>query len=449
MAGQRELSHGAPVPKATGTAVEYQHTRWNFAVIVADASSFITGLAFASPLIVLPLFMERLTGSTVLVGLLSAIQMAGWFLPQLLTASLVESRPYKKPFMIKVCLAGRVPMALIPLVLLVFPHQPHVILGVFLSVHLLFYLTDGMTGVPWTDIGAKTIPPRMRGRFFGAMQLIGGSLSVLAGVAVGKILAHPGLPYPRDYALLFAIEFVLLVVSLGFLALIREPVRPVREHRRSAWDLLRSTPALLRAKPHLVHMMIVAGLVEVGMIAVPFYAVYARTQLGVPEVMAGVFVSAQMAGGVASSLLWALLSDRWGSKRVIQGTAVCGLAAPLFAGLAPLLLEGYGSQAIAYGYAFTFFLLGAIANGAWIGYTNFMLEVLGDEERASYLGVVNSLAAPTIALPILGGWLVGATSYQTVFGVAALCGALAVIASAWLREPREWAAHHISPGAPD
>jgi len=431
--------HIAPdIRRAAAEApADYAHTRWNFAVIVADASAFIAGMAFASPMIVLPLFVERLTGSTVLVGVVAAMQMAGWLLPQLLTASLVEHRPRKKPFMLKVCVVGRTPMILVPLVLLVSPEQPRMILAVFLAVHLLFYLTDGMTGVPWTDIGAKTIPPRMRGRFFGSMQLVGGGLSVLAGLAVFRILNHPRLPYPKDYAALFAIEFALLMVSLAFLALIREPLRPVRAGRRDVLQLLRSAPALLRAKPQLVHMVIVAGLAQVGMIAVPFYAVFAKVQLGVPEAMAGIFVSSRMAGGIASSMVWAWLSDRRGSRRVIQGTAACSLALPLFAWLSPLLLQGYGGAVLAYGYSLTFFLMGAIMNGAWIGYTNYLLETVGEEDRPSYLGLINTMAGPLVALPVLGGWLVRVTSYHTVFAVAAISAAMSVTASGWLREPRE------------
>lgn len=430
---------------AAGARVEYAHTRWNFAVIVGDASSFITGLAFASPVVVLPLFVERLTGSTVLVGLMTAMQMAGWFLPQLLTASLVEHQPRKKPFMLKVCIIGRTPLILVPLALLALPDRPEAILAIFLSANLLFYLTDGMTGVPWTDIGAKTIPPLLRGRFFGSMQVVGGSLSVGAGLVVRQILGNPRFPYPRDYALLFFVEFALLMVSFGFLALIREPLRPVRPRRRGVRRLLRAAPALLRAKPQLIHMAVVGALSQMGMIAVPFYAIYAKVGLGAPLEMAGVFVSAQMAGGIASSVVWALLSDKRGSRRVIQGTALCSLAVPLYALLAPAFLRGYGASTVGYAYAATFFLMGAIINGAWIGYTNFVLDTVGDEERPSYLGLLNTLSAPLIALPVVGGWVVGVTSFQTVMAVAAASGALAVIASAWLCEPRERARRATPP----
>ena len=450
VAGASGPGHVAPDLEAAGAepAVEYSHTRWNFAVIVADASAFIAGLAFASPVIVLPLFMERLTGSTVLVGVLSATQMAGWFLPQLLTASLVEHRPRKKPFMLKVCLAGRTPMALIPLSLLALRDRPQALLALFLLLHLMFYLSDGMTGVPWTDIGAKTIPPRMRGRFFGAMQLVGGLLSVLAGLAVNRILGNPKLPYPNDYALLFAIEFVLLMVSLGFLALIREPLRPVRTHRRGMRQLLRDAPGLLRARPQFLRLVIVMGLTGAGMIALPFYSLYARVQLGVPEAMAGVFVSAQMAGGIASSMLWAWLSDRHGSKRVIQGTTLCNVAVPMLAWLAPPALAHYGLDALGYGYAFTFFLIGMVMNGSWMGATNFMLEMVGEQERPAYVGLLNTMSAPLILLPVLGGWVIRAASYQAVLAVAAASGAMAVVACAWLREPRGQP-HRTSPGAPD
>jgi len=438
MAGTPGPHHLVPeTPETTGSATEYPHTRWNFAVIVADASSFITGLAFASPMVVLPLFVERLTGSTVLVGVITALQMAGWFLPQLATASYVENQPRKKPFMLKACILGRVPVVLIPISLIALAGRPHLVLAIFLAVYFFFYLSDGMTGVPWTDIGAKTIPPRLRGRFFGAMQFVGGALSVLAGFAVRKILGNPRLPYPRDYATLFGMQWVLLMVSLAFLALIREPMRPVREDRRGFVALLRAAPGLLRGNAQFVRMLVVAALAWGGTVAVPFYVVYAHHELGLPDAMAGVFVSAQMAGGIVSSLIWAYMSDRVGSKRVIQGTALCGLAVPLLGLLAPFPLSHHGPQVLGYGYAFTFFLLGAMANGSWIGYTNFTLEIVEEKDRPSYIGLMYSVSAPAVLVPVVGGWLVRATSYEATFALAALFGALSIIATLWLREPRD------------
>lgn len=437
MAGTPERREIASESTPADAPVEYAHTRWNFVVMVLDASAFIASLAFASPLVVLPLFMERLTGSTVLVGVMSAIQMSGWFLPQLPIASRIENRPRKKSFMLKVCVIGRTPMALIPLSLLLLADRPGAMLAIFLTLNAVFFLSDGMTGVPWTDIGAKTIPPRMRGRFFGGMQLLGGFLSVLAGLAVRKILDHPSLPYPKDYAMLFGIEFVLLMVSVGFLALIREPVRPVRGESRPLGQLLRQAPVMLRAHPQLIRLIIVMGFTGMGALAVPFYAIYANTKLGIPEAMAGVFVSAQMAGGIASSILWGYLSDRHGSTRVIRGTALCNVIIPLFAWLAPGALARFGPAALGYGYALTFFLLGMAANGVWIGATNFLLEIVGEKERPAYVALMNTMGAPLVLLPILGGWIVGLTSYQTVLAIAAICTAVSVAATAWLREPRE------------
>ncbi|UCH35611.1 MAG: MFS transporter [Armatimonadota bacterium] len=446
MAGTSGVSHIAPdlAERPTEPAAAYPHTRWNFTVIVTDASAFMTGLAFASPMIVIPLLVERLTGSTVLVGLVIALQMAGWVLPQLPVASAVEHRPRKKPFMLKVCLLGRLPVVLIPFALVVLAGRPHLVLAVLLAVHFLFFLSDGMTGVPWTDIGAKTIPPRLRGRFFGTMQLVAGTLSVLAGVAVRRILDDPRLPYPRDYALLFTIQFALIMVSWVFLALIREPVRPVRAERRGLRRMLRDAPGLLAGNPQFLRLIMVMALVGVGSLAVPFYAVYATEKLGVAEAMAGFFISAQMAGGIVSSMVWGLLSDRRGSKRVVQGTTICSLGTPLVALLVPLVLARHTPGALAYGYALTFFLLGATFNGTWIGPTNFVLELVGDEERPSYVALLYAMSAPLVLLPIIGGWLIRVTSYQVVFVIAALCGAIAVGATAWLREPRDAARRETS-----
>ena len=63
----------------------------------------------------------------------------------------------------------------------------------------------------------------------------------------------------------------------------------------------------------------------------------------------------------------------------------------------------------------------------------------GDEQtRPTYIGLSNTLVAPaTILAPLLGGWLVDASGFQTTFMVSAVGGLVIAILLFWLvRDPR-------------
>jgi predicted MFS family arabinose efflux permease len=66
------------------------------------------------------------------------------------------------------------------------------------------------------------------------------------------------------------------------------------------------------------------------------------------------------------------------------------------------------------------------------------LEFDTGPERPAYIGLANTLIAPsTILAPLIGGWLADSAGYSTTFFVSVL-GSLAtvVVLSAMLRDPR-------------
>ena len=63
-----------------------KNVRHNMTVNILDGAFFGFGIGFASSVTVVPLFIDTLTDSTALVGVLASIQMVGWQLPQILTS---------------------------------------------------------------------------------------------------------------------------------------------------------------------------------------------------------------------------------------------------------------------------------------------------------------------------------------------------------------------------
>ncbi len=91
------------------------------------------------------------------------------------------------------------------------------------------------------------------------------------------------------------------------------------------------------------------------------------------------------------------------------------------------------------GLTVVFLLLGAAIAAELTSSLNIILEFCAPEDRPTYIGLTNTLLAPTLALaPILGGWLATLTGgYHNLFLVAAACAGLgALLLILWVREPR-------------
>jgi len=433
---------------AATAANQDRHTRWNFIVIVLDASFFGAGLAFLDPVAVLPVLIEKLSGSEVVVGLMSALQRAGWIVPQLLGASIVLHRPRKKPFVVYPCLLGRLPFLALAIFLCMPGARAHLqaVLLLLIAAFTTFFFADGLIGVPWHDIIARTIPSGLRGRFFGSIQFLGGLLAMGSGWVVHRVLADPTIPFPQNYGRLFVLLFICMAISTFFLALIREPRSSAVAERHSLSRIIRAIPSTFRRSPLLLRVIVVQNICGIAGLALPFYAVYANVRLFLPAHTGGIFIWAAIVGSVLASIVWAYLNDRHGCVWVIRAVACLVVGVPLTALVVPPLVRALGVEsAMAYIYAVVFLLNGATWGGMWMGFTNYVLELAPDDVRPLFLGLNATLAAPTILMPVLGGALLGVMSYEVLFTLVVVAGVAAVIYSHRLPTPR--ALPPATPGA--
>lgn len=186
-------------------------------------------------------------------------------------------------------------------------------------------------------------------------------------------------------------------------------------------------------------MMSVRMLYSFLYLALPFYVVFARDTLGLPESIIGVFISAQMAGSILGGLLWGQLGDRFGNRLVLRLLGLVALCTPLLALVASLMHSlGWGQLAIV-PYLLLFVSIGTTLGGMWIGFTNYLLDTVAELDRPTYIGMMNTLVAPFTFLPLLGGVLLEFLSPQVLFlatGAGILVGNLC---ARELAEPREQA----------
>jgi MFS family permease len=181
-------------------------------------------------------------------------------------------------------------------------------------------------------------------------------------------------------------------------------------------------------------MVIVQLLLGIGFMAQPFYVGHAQITLQVPAWFSGVFVWAATIGAIVGSLTWGLLSDHYGSARVIRGVSWVVFLAPVTAIIVPYL--GLSAPTSYYAYALVFALDKAAVNGIWLGFINYVLELVAEKERPCYIGMTAVLTAPMIIMPFLGGLLLNFVPYEVVFALTASGGLLGWFWARHLAEPR-------------
>jgi MFS family permease len=416
---------------------DYPHYRRNFASLMGDWVAFVTGSAFVSYTSVIPSFVNQLTDFAPLIGLATTIPNGIWLLPQILAANYVGGKRRKKPWIIIMSAMGR-PLYLGPAVfILLFGNRhPSALLTTFFLTMGVFYLLDGLSSVAWFDIMSKVIPPERRGRFYASAQLLTGLLSLGAGAVVARVLGPDGPPFPHNYGLLFLFCPALLLLSLASFCFIKEPVQEEQRQREPWRAYLPRLAGVFRTDRQFRLVNLVRLLAALGGLALPFYVVHATDVLGLGSENIGLFVSAQVLGGMIASLAMGYLNERSGSKVVSQLTVVLGLSSPLLA-LALHCLPP-PPAITAYVYALVFVFIGGNYGGYMQGFMNLVLDISPPDERPAYVGLYNTLGGTVVTVvPVLGGWLLQSTSYPVLFSAAAIGGFASLVVSLRLKEPRQ------------
>ena len=416
--------------------------------MLAYASDYIVwgaGMTFISPNTVMPTFLRHFTDSPVIIGLVNTIQTGGWLLPQLLVSNLIAHRRRKKPIMIGTGLIYRHLPWLFALFLFLNPSASgETILWVFFLGYIVFNLGDAISTVPWFDIMGKSVPPERRGRMMGAAQVVASLVGIGVGQLVKEILAPGFLPFPHNYALLFGLAGIGVMGSWLVATLIHEVEQPVAEERMAFKEYLPALTRVLRHDRHFRNLMIARLIGGMANMALPFYILFGTDELHFAPETVGLFISAQVLGGLAAGTVLGYLSERSGSKAVILTSFCVQMLAPLTA-LAVFAAGGGLGDMAPWVYALVFVAVGFGQSSGILGFINYVLELAQPQERVTYVGLTNTLSGILAIAPLIGAALVGGVSYVGLF-IAVIAVLAAAFASAVsIAEPRQLARQPQTP----
>ena len=418
---RKPFSHQRPPEESSALPPNY---RRNFAALAIDYISFMVSFSFFNPNSVVPAFVRQLTTSAPVVGLSATIFRGCSLLPQTVFARLVSDKPRKKPYML-IGASGRVMILVIAVALWSsIARHPRTLLILFLVCLALFAATNGLTAVTWSDVMARAIPVRRRGRFIGMSQVIGGGIGFGVGGLVGLILGSPHYPFPYDYALLFTLASVAMVASVVAMTMVREPPAEgagaqANGQAHGRWLRVLAADAAFR------RLVACRTLIMMMDLATPFYVGHAEEVLHLPQSVVGGFVVAQVLGGIAAGALLGPISERWGPRYVVRIAGVSAIAGPALA----LVVHLAGGGWLATAYPLVYVAVGIVSSARLMGFVNYALEIAPQGMRSAYIGLGNTIIGVTTLVPALGGGLLEATSYTTLFALTTAIGAIGFVLS--------------------
>jgi MFS family permease len=416
--------------------------RRNVIAMLVDSGAFGSALGFMGYSTVLPSLVIMLTHSEPLVGLINTLYMGMWLLPQLPAGRWMANRPRKKPVLLASAFIARSPVLFLALALAL--NLDRALLFILLTATIvLFRGFDSVSAVAWFDIISKMLPLNLRGRVLGWTQAAAFVLQFATSFLVTWALGVSGPVFPGNYALLMFLAALGLLTSTLALLFYGEPSGDVSNNVSGQLSISAHAKHILKNDRAFRQSSIVRVLSGGIALAIPFYAVHAITQLGLPEDLLGVFLAVQTIGGVVSALITGAISERYGSYIVIRITLLLAMVPPALGVLLNLIGPGGGAILII-GNILIFAAIGATDGSFLLGFLQYIIEIAPDVERTAYTGLANTIGGMTVIASLIGGVLLQATSYPVLFIAAAIGPVIGLIVAWTLPKGRQTTGQTVS-----
>jgi len=392
------------------------NSRRRFTSVAAAGITFQAGSAAVDSATIMSALVFQLTGSSVLVGAVTAILRFGWLFPQLFVGFFAQRSGSSMQYYVVGAFGRATCMALLALVLFLGPQWPVLNLSIaVMTLWTAYAFVSGIVAVPYNDIVARAVPSERRSRLL-ALRFFGGGVLALGVVAIADQLVG-NLPFPQSYAGIIAMASVLMFASSVVFTAMGEPSEKARQAQKPGFlQYLRDGREVFRTDHRFRKFVYAQWCGGAVLMAMPFYVVQASVS-GFELDRVALLLGAQTAGALVSNALWGWWGDKLGKFSLLKVIAAGRIVPPmaiLIFGLSPLL---DGGQLLGF-YLVIFFVSGALANGLTIAVIGFLMEISPDERRPAYSGYFNAITAPAFLLPLLAGVIATFFGLLVVFALS-------------------------------
>jgi MFS family permease len=375
---------------------------------LVEGALYTASFALLNFQVVYPALIQKLGGGDIAIGSLGVIYYLCYMLPQLVAANYVAMEPYRRPWVMGVGIAQRIQVLLIAVIIAALGTTlPTLALILFFVFFSLNQIIAGVVGPSWFDFVVKTTLPYQRGRLMGLRASIGAGLGFLNGVVLAALLTYT--EFPWNYSLAFLIAFGFQLSSWFVQRRIKEETPSPMEAPVPISRLLARASEIVRSDKHFRNFLIASALLVVGLMPQGFFIVAAIKRFDLPESSVAFFTMTMLASQVIFAGLLGWLGDLRGHKVSLVICASAMGAASIIAVFA---------QHPAWFFA-VFSFIGLIFGVEMMTRHNFVAELVSDQLRPLYLGIMNAWFAPFFLSSLFGGWLSDQFGYPAVFMVGA------------------------------
>lgn len=399
------------------------------ASMILHQALFRCAWIFKTESVLMPAFLDTLTGSGFIRGLLPPLnRFCQSFVPLLLSGHLQRAR-LKSVWLARATLLMGCPFLLIGTI----EHfrtgpASSWFAGVFLFAYATFFCLHGTNLATFNTLQGKLIPPNQRGRL---MMWVGYLGSPCAVFLAWWLLQKWTMASPPRFDFIFLFTGCTFVTASFAARLIQETPDPSSTTRRegsvfverfqAAWDAFRSDR-------HLRRLCGLSAMFASSQMLFPHYQALGRAIEGYEGRMLMIWVVAQNVSAAVFSWISGWNADRRGTRS--------SLRVLLFAAIFSPWLALYVNQfAAADWYWITFAWLGTVPV-AYRMQLNYVLELTERSQHPIYVSTaVISMALPMLLSPLVGAWI-QRTSFLIPFACVSVVVAGAWVVSLLMIEPR-------------
>jgi len=376
---------------------------------VTHAFFLALAITIAEPSTILPLMIHHFSDSMVVVGVFASLLRGGAIMIQLYAAFHAQAYTRVLPYLGKVFFFRWIAWFSIGASIFFIGDSNKALTLLFIGLGLFFFsFTAGFGAIYFKELQAKLFSREYRGKTMANRQVAGSVASIISGGVAGYVLNH--YEAPLNYAYLFMVSSLFMVVGFMVFVTIEEPVKEHVSVKEKQFKTFIQNALLLLKKDKRLQQQIVAIFLSYSyFLSMPFVILNANSTFTLTGWMLGGFITVQMLGSIlGSTFIWRKIHNY---EKMLSLSFLFMIAAFVLALFADTL----------YLYAAIFLLFGVSLDGFNIAGMNLVIEIAPEEKRPIYTALQTNIVSVGLFFPVLGGGILKYVgSYSVLYGITIL-----------------------------
>lgn len=376
----------------------------------------------------MPAFLDTITESGFIRGLLPLLNRAGQSLAPLMLADRLSEAPRKSRWLSRTTFCMGAPFLFLGACIhFGQAHLPAWFAVIFLLVYAVFFCMHGINDMTYSTVLGKLVRADRRGRLQASASTLGTIVAIsMAAVLLSRwLLATGQAPFEKIF---FFVGSVMMFAGIWATTLRESSDAADPVPGRTTGRVFLDAGVLLRKDPVLRRLSLIAVLFIFSQIIFPHYQWLGLSLAEASKTCLMDWVIAQHIGAAIFSSISGFLADRFGTRAALRMLILAAMFAPLLA----IRLADLGTVQW---YWITFFWIGLVPVTVRM-LMNYAIEIVHRGMHPAYISTLNlCMAVPFLFSPLVGGFVNWFGHRVPFLGVSAVIGIAAVLT--WtMKEPR-------------